>query len=48
MAKFIDKMPPKPTGDLKKDVAAIFEYQTYLREQINFILNLLYKQNREG
>lgn len=48
MAKFIDRMPPTETGDRDRDIRAIMEYQAYLREQLNFILSLIYKQNREG
>lgn len=48
MARFIDRMPPEPTGDEKRDTQAIINYLSYMYEQLNFILSLIYKQNREG
>jgi len=38
--KKIDKLPPSPSGDLKKDVEALANYLCYLQEQINFALEL--------
>ena len=36
--KKIDKLPPSPSGETKRDLAAMLEYLCYLREQINFAL----------
>jgi len=41
--KKIDKLPPSPSGDIKKDVDALANYLCYLQEQINYQFEL---QNR--
>ncbi len=38
MARQIDRSPQGLTGDTQKDLQAVMDYLTYLREQINFIL----------
>lgn len=38
MMQKIDRMPPEPSGDLRRDLGAVYEYLFYLREQFNFIL----------
>ena len=47
MAKYIDRTPPAATGDTKRDVQEILDYLNYLREQINYILTLIYKQQQQ-
>lgn len=42
--KKIDKMPPVISGDTKKDMQAMQDYLTYLREKINFALNTIEKE----
>lgn len=42
--KKIDKLPPSPSGETKKDLAAMLEYLCYLREQINFALSIVEKE----
>ncbi|MBR4955971.1 MAG: hypothetical protein IKY46_08695 [Clostridia bacterium] len=42
--KKIDKTPPEMTGDVKKDIKALHDYMTYLRERVNFALNTIEKQ----
>ena len=41
MARRIDRLPPAPTGDPRRDSAAACEYLFYLREQLNFILSVM-------
>ena len=48
MAKYIDKSPPRPTGDQEADAMAIYNYLCYVQEQLNFILTQLYKNSRNG
>lgn len=48
MAKYIDRTPPSPTGDKKRDEQAIYDYLSYMREQLNYILQLLYKNIGRG
>ena len=43
-AKKIEKRPPDMTGDPKADAQALAEYAEYLREEMNFILTLIYKE----
>lgn len=43
----IDRTPPPLTGNNSKDLQALREYEVYLREQLNFILTLIYKE-QEG
>ena len=40
----IEKAPPTMTGNPQEDNKALAEYLDYLREQMNFILTLIYKQ----
>lgn len=40
----IEKAPPALTGDAQTDARLLAEYMEYLREQLNFILTLIYKQ----
>ena len=40
----IEKSPPAMTGDAQTDARLLAEYMEYLREQMNFILTLIYKQ----
>lgn len=42
--KKIDKLPPSPSGDVKKDIAALSNYLVYLHEQINLALNTIEKK----
>lgn len=44
MNKYIDRTPPAQTGNAETDQKAIFDYLVYLREQMNWILNLIYKE----
>ena len=46
-SKKIEKRPPDMTGDPRTDTQRLAEYMEYLREEINFILTLLYKQLNE-
>lgn len=48
MGKYIEKMPPRQTGDTEKDLAAILEYLSYLREQENFLISRIYKAIESG
>jgi hypothetical protein len=48
MGKYIEKVPPKLTGDTTRDLAELLRYQTYLREQINFLLSTIYKKVEGG
>ncbi len=43
MARYIDKLPPKPSGDSKKDIEALYEYLFYQREQINLLVSEINK-----
>lgn len=43
-ARKIEKRPPDMTGDPKTDAQRLAEYLNYLREELNYILTLLYKQ----
>lgn len=47
MGKYIDRTPPTSTGDQKKDAQAVFDYLNYLREQMNYILSLIYRQQQQ-
>lgn len=40
----IEKAPPALTGNPQEDNKALADYMDYLREQMNFILTLIYKQ----
>lgn len=44
IAHKIEKGLPVLNGDPQEDVKALADYLNYLREEINFILTLLYKQ----
>ena len=46
--RIIDKTPPAPTGDAQRDIQALNDYLTYLREQINFNINLANKEARDN
>lgn len=40
----IDKTPPVPTGDSKQDVASVYDYLSYMQEQLNYILTIIDKR----
>ena len=42
--RLIDRQPPAPTGDTKRDVDALYQYCAYLQEQLNFILTNLSRE----
>lgn len=42
--KYIDRDAPVYTGDEKKDLKSMMEYLAYLKEQMNYILSLIYKE----
>ena len=42
----IDKMPPEPTGNVKTDIEKMRDYLNYLRENINFALNTIEKEDK--
>lgn len=48
MGKYIEKTPPARTGDAERDIAALLQYQAYLREQVNFLLSIIYKKMEQG
>lgn len=39
----LDRQPPAPTGDARRDTQALYEWAMYLYEQMNFILTNLQK-----
>ena len=39
----IERRPPQTTGDAAADAQQLAEYLEYLRQEINFILTLIYK-----
>ena len=43
-SKKIEKRPPDMTGDPRADAQALADYMEYLREEMNFILTLIYKE----
>lgn len=45
--KLIDRTPPETTGNTAQDLRAMQDYLNYLREQINFILTLIYREREE-
>ncbi len=42
----IDKMPPEMTGNVKTDLEKVREYLNYLRENVNFALNTIEKEDK--
>lgn len=48
MIKTIDRDPPIPTGDAKRDSDAMYRYLVYLMEQLNYILTLIQREDDNG
>lgn len=48
MARYIDKLPPKPSGEVIKDIEALYGYMFYLREQINYLISQINKGEQNG
>lgn len=48
MFRYIDILPPKPTGNAQKDNEALYEYLFYLREQFNSLVTKLNKGEKEN
>ena len=48
MIRLIDRTPPEMTGDAEKDMAALFNYISYLQEQLNFILTKIGRETNNG
>ena len=46
--RYIDKLPPEPTGNVKKDNEELYKYLFYLREQINALVSQLNKGEKEN
>ncbi len=46
--KKIDKAPAPLTGDVRKDQQELRNYLVYLREQLNFILTQINKEQNGG
>lgn len=43
----IDKAPPAATGDTRADISAIINYLYYLREQLNFMIHKLEREEAD-
>lgn len=48
MAGYIDRLPPRPEGEPKKDNEALYNYLVFLREQINAIVASINKGDKNN
>lgn len=48
MGRYIEKLPPRATGNAQKDMQDAREYLFYLREQINLILSAIYRREEQS
>ncbi len=48
MLRYIEKLPPEPTGNPKKDTDSLYQYLFYLREQLNSIIAMINKGEENG
>lgn len=48
MIKIIEKDPPTATGNTRADIKALENYLVYLKEQLNWILTIITKNQNGG
>lgn len=46
--RYIDRMPPVPTGNTQSDLQSIAAYLSYLQEQMNFILSAMDRKSQDA